>query len=65
MYFVIPLIFSSIFPKYQFKGIQESDTYGDIDVTLQRKNLEIGVMCYILVKKDYITNVNIFKDFNV
>jgi hypothetical protein len=64
MWFTIPLIFDTIFEKYELI-IQESNVFASDRIYYQKLNNRIGLMCYILVIENYITNVNIFQNFNI
>jgi len=64
LWFVIPLVFDVIFLGYKLLGIQEANVYGMKEIINQKKNNILGVMCYLLNKHDYISNTNIFKNFN-
>lgn len=60
---VIPFVFNIIYKEYQLKNIKESEVFGYQNIYYQKKNNEIGIMCYILLKNNYITNTNIFNNF--
>lgn len=64
MWFVIPIVFNSIYENYELNGIIESIVIGHKKIYYQRMNNIIGIMCYILVSNNFISNVNIFKNFN-
>lgn len=64
LWFVIPLVFNAIYESYSLIGIQESNVFGTHRIHLQKTNHSLAVMCYILVRDDYITNVNILNRFN-
>ena len=64
MWFVIPLVFKSIYELYILENVQESIVFGAHNIHLQKKNHLLAVMCYILVKENYITNINILNGFN-
>jgi len=63
IWFVIPLIFDTLY-KYDFVGIQDSNIIGYQKIYHQKMNLKIGVMIYILVLDNFITNMHIFNNFN-
>ena len=65
MWFVIPLVFGVIFEKYELKGVQESNVFGMENIINQKSNNSLGVMCYLLNYHEYISNTNIFKNFNI
>ena len=64
MWFVIPLVFDVIFGKYKLSGVQEANVFGMKDIINQKKNNMLGIMCYLLNREGYISNTNIFKNFN-
>jgi hypothetical protein len=64
MWFVIPLVFKSIYELYILENVQESIVFGTHNIHLQKTNHLLAVMCYILVKENYITNINILNRFN-
>jgi hypothetical protein len=64
LWFVIPLIFNSIFQDYIIKGIPDSKIFSHDKIYFQTTNNYLGFMCFILVKYGFITNVNIFHNFN-
>lgn len=64
MWFVIPLVFETIYESYILENIQESIVFGTHNIHLQRKNHLLAIMCYILIKENYITNINILNRFN-
>lgn len=59
----IIFIFNIIYKEYTMKNIKEAEIYGYKNIYKQKMNNELGIMCYILVKNNYITNTNIFHDF--
>lgn len=63
LWFVIPLIFDTLY-KYDFKGIQESNSIGYQKIYHQKMNLKLGTMIYILNLDGFITNMHIFNNFN-
>ena len=65
MWFTIPLIFDTIYEKYKLENIMESYTFGHDKIYFQKMNNMLGIMCYILVCEGYITNINIFQNFNI
>ena len=65
MWFVIPLIFGCIYDKYKFANVPDSLVIEDgKNAVLQKRNNIIGIMCYLLVHNGFITNTNIFANFN-
>jgi hypothetical protein len=70
LWFVIPLVFNTIFKKYTLKYKKKNDLNIDAPILnhtkiyYQKKNIEIGVKMFILVQENYITNTNIFQNFN-
>ena len=65
MWFTIPLIFDTIYEKYKLDNIMESYTFGYDKIYFQKMNNKLGIMCYILVCEGFITNINIFQNFNI
>ena len=64
MWFVIPLVFDTIYESYELLGIQESNIIDSTRILQQKMNNKLGIMCYILATNGYISNVNIFSNFN-
>ena len=64
LWFVIPFVFNTIYKDYEIIGLQDSEIIGNKKIYLQKSNNKLGLMCYILSVNGYITNVNIFKNFN-
>ena len=64
MWFVIPLVFNTIFEKYEISKILEPNLINCRKIMQQKINNLLGIMCYILVSDGYISNVNIFNNFN-
>ncbi len=64
LWYVIPLIFNSIYQSYSLEGIQESNVFGTHRIHLQKTNHSLAVMCYILIRDEHIQNVNILNRFN-
>lgn len=64
MWFVIPIVFKTIYEKYKINKLPESNIFGYTKIYYQKMNNLIGLMVYILIDDGYITNINIFKNFN-
>ena len=64
MWFVIPLVFNVIYKSYTLSNIMESLVVGHEKVYYQKMNNKIGIMAFILVNNNFISSVNIFKNFN-
>jgi hypothetical protein len=64
LWFVIPFVFNIIYKNYEIIGLDDSEIIGNKKIYLQKSNNKIGLMCYILSVNGYITNINIFKNFN-
>jgi hypothetical protein len=64
LWFVIPLIFNSIYESYKFKNIPDALLIDHKNIYYQKMNNIIGIMCFILVENNFISNVNIFNNFN-
>ena len=64
MWTIIPLIFNVIYTDYEFENINDSMIFGYKKIYYQKMNNKLGIMCYILVMEGFITNVNIFQNFN-
>jgi hypothetical protein len=64
LWFVLPLVFNTIYEKYEVKNIQESLVFGKEKLYFQKMNNQIGFMCYVLVSEGYVSNGNIFNNFN-
>ena len=64
MWFVIPLVFDSIYRKYKISGLCKPFIWGTDKIYLQNMNNELGFMCFKLVEDGYISNIHIFNRFN-
>lgn len=64
LWFVIPFVFNTIYKDYEIIGLQDSEIIGNKNIYLQKSNNKLGLMCYILSVHGFITNINIFKNFN-
>ena len=64
MWFVIPLVFDSIYGKYKISGLCKPLIWGTDRIYLQDMNNELGFMCFKLVEDGYISNIHIFNRFN-
>ena len=64
MWFVIPLVFDSIFENYELINVQQSNLIGSAKIYQQKMNNKLGIMCFILADYGLISNVNIFDNFN-
>jgi hypothetical protein len=64
LWYVIYLVFDTIYPKYKLSGIIPPIIYTYEKLQLQIKNNELGVICFILTDMGFITNTNIFSNFN-
>jgi tetratricopeptide (TPR) repeat protein len=64
MWFVIPLVFDSIYGKYKLNGLCKPLIWGTDKIYLQNMNNELGFMCFKLVEDGYISNIHIFNRFN-
>jgi hypothetical protein len=64
LWYTIPYIFNTIFKEYELSNILDSLVFENKKIYLQKMNNKIGIMCYILVDKGYISNINIFQNFN-
>lgn len=65
MWFTINLIFDTIFENYTLSHFPESETIGHEKIYYQKLNNRLGILSYILVISGYISNVNIFENFNI
>jgi len=64
LWFAIQFIFNTIYTDYEIIGLDDSEIIGNKKIYLQKSNNKLGLMCYILSVNGYITNINIFKNFN-
>ncbi len=64
MWFVINLVFNTIYKNYILSNIMEPLIISHEKIYYQKMNNKIGIMCFILVSDNFISNVNIFKNFN-
>jgi len=64
MWYVIPLVFDTIYEHYEINGLQESNVFGSIKIYHQKMNNKIGLMCFILANEGLISNTNIYNNFN-
>lgn len=65
MWFTVPLIFDTIYEKYELENVMDSYTFGYEKIYFQKLNNKLGIMCYILACDGFITNTNIFQNFNI
>lgn len=65
MWFVIELLFKNIFINYEIKNIPNVKINFMRNVGNQNENNKLGLKCYLLLKNNYITNTNLFKNFRV
>jgi hypothetical protein len=64
LWFVVPLVFNTIYESYEVRNIPESLVFGKEKLYFQKMNNQIGFMCYVLVSEGYVSNGNIFNNFN-
>ena len=64
LWFTIPFVFNIIYKDYEIIGISDSEVIGNKKIFLQKSNNNLGLMCYILSVNGFISNINIFKNFN-
>ena len=64
LWFTIPLIFDTIYENYELSGYPEAITDGHTRIYHQKMNNKIGILCFILITDGFITNINIFNNFN-
>lgn len=64
MWYVIPLVFDTIYEQYEINGLQESNVLGNTKIYHQKMNNKLGLMCFILANESMITNTNIYNNFN-
>ena len=64
LWFVIYLVFDTIYEKYKLSGIPNSILFTHDKINLQLKNNELGVLCFILNENGFITNSNVYNNFN-
>ena len=64
MWYIIPLVFNSIYINYEINGLPESNVFGHNKIYYQKLNNKIGLMTFILVNEGYISNTNIFQNCN-
>jgi hypothetical protein len=64
LWFTINLVFDTIFEKYIIKGIPDSLLINHKNIYLQKMNNLLGFKCFILSINNYISNTNIFNNFN-
>ena len=64
LWFTIPLIFNTIYELYEFKNIPDALLLDHKNTYYQKMNNIIGIMCFILVENNFISNINIFNNFN-
>jgi hypothetical protein len=64
MWFVIILVFNVIYKSYNLLNIMEPLVISHEKIYYQKMNNKIGIMCFILVNDNFISNVNIFRNFN-
>ncbi len=64
LWFAVNLVFDTIYESYELNNIKESLVINHKNIYLQKQNNILGVKCYILVDNNYISNINIFNNFN-
>jgi hypothetical protein len=64
LWFVIPLVFDTIFEKYKINNLMDSEIIGKEKILYQKMNNNIGLKCFLLTNNGYISNTNLFKNFN-
>lgn len=64
LWFVIDLVFNTIYEEYMIEGIPDALYIEHNKIYLQKSNNILGFMCYVLTDNGYISNINIFKNFN-
>jgi hypothetical protein len=64
MWYVIPLVFNSIFESYEISGLTDAKILNHNKLYFQKTNNYLGLMCYLLADYGYITNTNLFQNFN-
>jgi hypothetical protein len=64
LWFVIFLIFDTIYESYEFENVSDSLLLDHKNTYYQKKNNMFGLMCFILVDNNFISNINIFNNFN-
>jgi hypothetical protein len=64
LWFTIPFLFDIIYPKYILQNISYSNVIGSSRIYQQKMNHTLGVLCFILCEKNFISNINIFQKFN-
>jgi hypothetical protein len=65
LWYTITIIFNIIYKDYEIIGLNDSEIIGDKNIYLQKTNNKLGLMCYLLSINEFISNINIFKHFNV
>jgi len=64
LWFVIPIVFDTIFEKYKINNLMDSEIIGNEKILYQKMNNNIGLKCFLLTTNGYISNTNLFKNFN-
>jgi len=64
LWFVINLVFDTIYEEYAIEGLPDALYLEPTKIYLKKSNNILGFMCYILTNEGFISNVNIFKNFN-
>jgi hypothetical protein len=65
LWYTIDYIFNIIYKEYEIIGLQDAEVIGNKKIYCQKLNNKLGFMCYILSVNGYITNTNIYKNFNI
>jgi len=65
LWYTIDYIFNIIYKEYEIIGLQDAEVIGNKKIYYQKLNNKLGLMCYILSINGYITNTNIYKNFNI
>ena len=64
LWFVINLVFDTIYEEYVIEGIPDALCLEHNKIYLKKSNNMLGFMCYVLTNEGFISNINIFKNFN-
>ena len=67
LWFTIDFIMKNIYESYHIeeKNIKNFNIYGNTNVEYQKSNNLLGIKIYLLCKKGFITNSNIFQNFSI
>ena len=65
LWFSVELVFNTIYKENIFKNIEDSKVIDDFKIECQKTNNKLGIMCFLLITNNYISNEKILNKFNI